>query len=60
MKLKTAAAAVIATVLLMFASGCDFTDFGSENMLRPPKSMGDEAEIEQLIADTANGDYTLK
>lgn len=60
MKLKTAAAAVIATVLLMSASGCDFTDFGSENMLRPPKSMGDEAEIEQLIADTANGDYTLK
>ncbi|MEE3497568.1 MAG: VCBS repeat-containing protein [Ruminococcus bromii] len=60
MKLKTAAAAVIATVLLMSASGCDFTDFGSENMLRPPKSMGDEAEIEQLIADTAKGDYTLK
>lgn len=61
MKLKhSVAAAVIGALFLMSASGCDFTDFSTESILRPPKTMGDDAEIEQLIADTAKGAYTLK
>ncbi len=61
MKLKQfIAAAAVGTLFLMSASGCDFTDFSTESILRPPKTMGDDAEIEQLIADTAKGDYTLK
>ena len=56
--------AVLATVLLcafaLSASGCDGTDLGTDNLIRPPKTVGDEAEIEQLIADTAGSGYTLK
>lgn len=46
--------------IVTLASGCDITDIGTDNMLRPPKTMGDEAVIEQLIADTAKSGYTLK
>lgn len=61
MKLKYCVAAVAVTALFStFASGCDFTDFSTESILRPPKTMGDDAEIEQLISDTAKGAYTLK
>lgn len=61
MKLKTVlAVGLLGTVFLSSASGCNITDFGSDNLLRPPKTTGDEAEIEQLIADTANDKYTLK
>ena len=59
MKSKIIAAAVCA-VLLLTLGGCDFSDLSSETMLRPPKTMGDEAEIEQLISASAEGDYVLK
>lgn len=57
--------AIVSTVLLCtffvtIASGCNISDLGTENLLRPPKTMGDEAEIEQLISETANKSYTLK
>lgn len=51
---------LLGTIFLSSASGCNLTDFGSDSLLRPPKATGDEAEIEQLIADTANEKYTLK
>ncbi len=61
MKLKAVAVvAVMSTMLTVSASGCDLTDLSADSILRPPKTMGDEAEIEQLIADTAKSNYTLK
>lgn len=51
---------LIAALFAVSAVGCDITDVGSDSLLRPPKTMGDEAEIEQLISDTANNGYTLK
>ena len=60
MKLRKAMAAVMAAAISFAFVGCDINDLSSDNLLRPPKTMGDEAEIEQLIAQTANEDYTLK
>ena len=50
-------------MIILFAfsfSGCNIVNLTTNNLLRPPKTMGDEAEIEQLIADTADDSYTLK
>lgn len=41
-------------------SGCNVAELGTDNMLRPPASVGDEAEITQLIASVADKNYTLK
>lgn len=61
MKTKFAFFAVLICMLSAFLlSGCSITDFGIDSLLRPPKTMGDEAEIEQLIAKTAENGYTLK
>lgn len=61
MKLKAVISAVLIGILSVAAlGGCDIPDIGTDNLLRPPKTMGDEAEIEQLIADTAKNNYTLK
>ena len=57
---KVIAAATLGTLLLGGSCGCNIADLSRDNLLRPPKSMGDEAEIEQLIASTAKGGYTLK
>ena len=61
MKLKQAVtAAIIGTICAATLCGCDITDLATENLLRPPKTMGNEAAIEQLIADSSNNKYTLK
>lgn len=60
MKRKPIAAMLLGAAVMMAASGCSLADLGKEDMLRPPKTMGDEAEIEKLIAKTASGGYTLK
>ncbi len=61
MRIKAVLSAIlIGTVFTLTASGCNIADLGSDSLLRPPKTMGDEAEIEQLIADTAKEKYTLK
>lgn len=61
MKLKPTAAILLLVIFFaVSACGCDIADFGTDNLLRPPKTMGDEAEIEQLIASTAKNGYTLK
>lgn len=59
MKLKLTAA-LLGAVVLFSAGGCNFMELSLEDALRPPKTMGDEAEIEQLISDSAKGGYTLK
>ncbi len=60
MKLKSVAAAALGAALLCLTAGCSITDIGKEDLLRPPKTMGDEAEIEALISKTAPNGYTLK
>ena len=60
MKLKSVAAAALGAALLCCAGGCSITDIGKEDLLRPPKTMGDEAEIEALISKAAPNGYTLK
>ncbi len=60
MKLKALGAAVLGVSLLLSAGGCGITNLSKDDMLRPPKTMGDEAEIEQLIASSSKGGYTLK
>ncbi len=61
MKLKSAISTALAVIICMtFFCGCNITELGTDNLLHPPKTLGDEAAIEQLIADTANGKYTLK
>ena len=53
-------AALTGALLLCSAGGCSFMELDLADALRPPKTMGDEAAIEQLIADTAKGSYILK
>ena len=60
MKIKKLISALVLGSMLVGLSGCNITDFSAENLLRPPKAVGDEAEIEQLIAKTADSGYTLK
>ena len=60
MKLKSVAAAALGAALLCLTAGCSITDIGKEDLLRPPKTMGDEAEIEALISNAAPHGYTLK
>ena len=60
MKVKAVISAALLCAFAISASGCDGADIGTDNLIRPPKTVGDEAEIEQLIADTAGSGYTLK
>lgn len=61
MKIKKGITALLlCSAIALISGGCSVTDFSADNLLRPPKAMGDEAEIEQLISKTANENYTLK
>ena len=60
MKARSVITALLGAALLCSAGGCSITDLSREEMLRPPKTIGDEAEIEKLISNTAKGGYTLK
>lgn len=60
LRLKRIFTAALAAALAAALCGCDFDDLGSDGMLRPPKTMGDEAEIERLISSSAKGSYILK
>ena len=59
MKLRVPAA-ILGACMLLSANGCSFLELGLDDALRPPKTMGDEAEIEKLISDSAKGSYILK
>lgn len=60
MKAKKALTAFLICAVAASLTGCNFGDLGTESLIRPPKTNGDEAEIEQLISDTAEKDYILK
>lgn len=61
MTLKKVFAGIFSAVLsVSLLGGCDITDLGGDNLLRPPMAMGSEAAIEQLIADSTNNKYILK
>lgn len=58
---KKAFSGCISALLSVFLlSGCNITELGGDNILRPPMAMGSEAAIEQLIADSTNNKYILK
>lgn len=59
MKLKNLAAVILAASTALLC-GCNIADLSFEESLRPPRTMGDEAEIEKLISKTAGSNYTLK
>ena len=59
-KLKTELFTALCLALCFMLCGCNFTSVGENDMLRPPRTTGDEAEIENLISKTAPSGYTLK
>ena len=59
MKLKNLTAVILAAAMALLC-GCNIADLSFEESLRPPRTMGDEAEIEKLISKTAGSNYTLK
>lgn len=57
MKLKLSF--ILALITALIFTGCSLSPNGSD-LLHPPKTTGNEAEIEQLIESTAKGSYMLK
>ncbi|MGN1138804.1 MAG: hypothetical protein ACI4RM_05085, partial [Ruminococcus sp.] len=58
MKFKNSILALL-TVSAVFLSGCSINLSGAD-LIHPPKTTGNEAEIQKLIEDNAESDYTLK
>ncbi len=50
---------VISIFLTLFVSGCSFIGFDIQELMRPPRPVGDEAEIQKVIESSTNG-YTFK
>lgn len=52
---------ILCSVVVAF-SGCSITekDLGVEGLIHPPKTVGDKAQIENLISENAGKDYILK
>ena len=48
------------SALCLLLCGCTMTGIGENELLRPPRTTGDEAEIENLISVSAPNGYTLK
>lgn len=59
-KLNIKAIAALCLAICFLLGGCHFSGIGENDMLRPPRTTGDEAEIENLISKTAPSGYTLK
>lgn len=60
MRFKKLTSFVLAILSVFSLAGCDIAELSTDALLQPPKTMGDEAEIERLIAETAKDKYTLK
>ena len=58
MKIKNSILALL-TVSAVFLSGCSINLSGAD-LIHPPKTTGNEAEIQKLIEEDAESDYTLK
>ncbi|MCH5303994.1 MAG: hypothetical protein J1E41_03945 [Ruminococcus sp.] len=56
---KKAGILTLALCLSIFLSGCSL-GLNDSGLLHPPKNSGREAKLENLIEETANGDYKLK
>ena len=55
--------AIAITALILTSSllaGCASSGFDNSNLLRPPRTTGDKAKIQEIIEERAGGDYTLK
>lgn len=61
---RTKKAGAVAMSLIISGSillgGCASTGFDNSDILRPPRTTGDKAQIQELIEENAGGDYTLK
>lgn len=51
---------VLMSALCLLLCGCNVTGMNDNELLRPPRTTGDEAEIENLISLAAPNGYTLK
>lgn len=60
MKKLSAASLGLAIAASTLLSGCVSSGFNNSDLLRPPRTTGDKAEIQELIEQNAGGDYTLK
>lgn len=58
MKIKNSILALLITSAVLL-SGCSINLSGAD-LIHPPKTTGNEAEIQKLIEDNAESDYTLK
>ena len=58
MKIKNSILALLITSAVLL-SGCSINLSGAD-LIHPPKTTGNEAEIQKLIEDDAESDYTLK
>ncbi|MCQ4021990.1 MULTISPECIES: hypothetical protein [unclassified Ruminococcus] len=61
MNKKIKAIAITALILAgTMLTGCASGGFDNSNLLRPPRTTGDKAQIQEIIEEKAGGDYTLK
>lgn len=51
---------IVAAVLLFTLGGCEMVSFDVSELMSPPKTTGDKADIQKLIDKEAGTDYTLK
>ena len=58
-RIKTVTAALLVLALLLL-TGCASGGFDNSNLLRPPKTSGDKAKIQEIIGQKAGGEYILK
>ena len=58
-RIKTVTAALLVLALLLL-NGCASGGFDNSNLLRPPKTSGDKAKIQEIIGQKAGGEYILK
>ncbi len=50
----------ILILIILFCSGCADISFSDTALIRPPRTTGDKAEIQDIIIKEAAGPYTLK
>ena len=48
------------TALSLLLAGCSDAAFGTDSMLRPPRTTGSKAQIQEVLSREAGGSYTLK
>lgn len=58
MKIRTSFL-LLSLVIVALLNGCT-VNFSSADLIHPPKTTGNQAEIEQLIGENAGGEYMLK